>query len=128
MTRPPVHRARDQSDQSVWNHYPPHKQRDAHDTEQVNGGLRDRTGMVMSSIQFSTCSTTSMCRTRFLGHTVTRRGLTPLVFLARVERRAIRQLLERAQAIAAHESPRTTKLYDRTADEVTVEDIEKIGI
>ena len=35
--------------------------------------------------------------------------------------------LERAQAIAAHESPRTTKLYDRTADEVTVEDIEKIG-
>ena len=36
--------------------------------------------------------------------------------------------LERAQAIAAHESPRTTKLYDRTADEVTVEDIEKIGI
>ena len=36
--------------------------------------------------------------------------------------------LDRAQAIAAHESPRTTKLYDRTADEVTVEDIEKIGI
>ena len=36
--------------------------------------------------------------------------------------------LERAQAIAAHESPRTTKLYDRTADEVTIEDIEKIGI
>ena len=35
---------------------------------------------------------------------------------------------ERAQAIAAHESPRTTKLYDRTADEVTLEDIEKIGI
>ena len=36
--------------------------------------------------------------------------------------------LERAQRIAAHESPRTTKLYDRTDDEVTVEDIEKIGI
>ena len=36
--------------------------------------------------------------------------------------------LERAQAIAAHESPRTTKLYDRTADEVTIEDIEKIVI
>ena len=36
--------------------------------------------------------------------------------------------LERAQAIAGHDSPRTTKLYDRTADEVTVEDIEKIGI
>ena len=36
--------------------------------------------------------------------------------------------LERAQAIAAHESPRTTKLYDRTDDEVTVEDIEKIDL
>jgi integrase/recombinase XerD len=36
--------------------------------------------------------------------------------------------LERAQAIAAHESPRTTKLYDRTADDITVEDIERIGI
>ena len=36
--------------------------------------------------------------------------------------------LKRAQRIAAHESPRTTKIYDRTADEVTVEDIEKIGI
>ena len=36
--------------------------------------------------------------------------------------------LERAQRIAGHESPRTTKLYDRTADEVTIEDIEKIGI
>ena len=36
--------------------------------------------------------------------------------------------LERAQAIAAHESPRTTKLYDRTSDEVTVEDIETIEI
>ena len=33
-----------------------------------------------------------------------------------------------ASPIAAHESPRTTKLYDRTADEVTIEDIEKIGI
>jgi integrase/recombinase XerD len=26
--------------------------------------------------------------------------------------------IENAQAIAAHESPRTTKLYDRTGDEV----------
>ena len=34
-------------------------------------------------------------------------------------------MLERAQAIAAHESPRTTKLYDRTDDEII---IEKIGI
>ena len=33
--------------------------------------------------------------------------------------------LERAQAIAGHESPRTTQLYDRTADDITVEDIEQ---
>ena len=36
--------------------------------------------------------------------------------------------LERAQAIAGHESPRTTKRYDRTADDITVEDIERINI
>lgn len=34
--------------------------------------------------------------------------------------------LERAQAIAAHESPRTTKLYDRTADTLTLDEIERI--
>lgn len=34
--------------------------------------------------------------------------------------------LEKAQAIAAHESPRTTKLYDRTADSVTLDEIERI--
>jgi hypothetical protein len=27
--------------------------------------------------------------------------------------------LENAQAMAAHESPRTTKLYERTGDEIT---------
>ncbi len=36
--------------------------------------------------------------------------------------------LERAQQIAAHESPRTTKLYDRTSDEVSLDEIEKILI
>lgn len=36
--------------------------------------------------------------------------------------------IEGAQAIAAHESPRTTELYDRTADEITLDDIERIGI
>ena len=34
--------------------------------------------------------------------------------------------LEGAQAIAAHESPRTTKLYDRTADRITLDEIERI--
>ena len=36
--------------------------------------------------------------------------------------------IENAQAIAAHESPRTTKLYDRTADEITLDEIERIVI
>jgi hypothetical protein len=35
---------------------------------------------------------------------------------------------EHAQAIAAHENPRTTKLYDRTSDEITLDEIERIGI
>jgi hypothetical protein len=30
--------------------------------------------------------------------------------------------------IAAHESPRTTKLYDRTSDELTLDEIERIRI
>ena len=36
--------------------------------------------------------------------------------------------LENAQLMAAHESPRTTKLYDRTADEITLDEVERIAI
>ncbi len=36
--------------------------------------------------------------------------------------------IENAQAIAAHESPRTTKLYDRTVDEITLDEVERIRI
>jgi site-specific recombinase XerD len=36
--------------------------------------------------------------------------------------------IEKAQAIAAHESPRTTKLYDRTSDGITLDEIERILI
>ena len=36
--------------------------------------------------------------------------------------------LEHAQQIAGHASPKTTKLYDRTADAVTVDEIERIMI
>jgi len=36
--------------------------------------------------------------------------------------------IENAQMIAAHESPRTTKLYDRTGDEITLDEIERIVI
>jgi integrase/recombinase XerD len=36
--------------------------------------------------------------------------------------------IENAQAIAAHESPRTTKLYDRTSDTLRLDEIERIAI
>jgi integrase len=36
--------------------------------------------------------------------------------------------LENAQAMAAHESPRTTKLYNRTGDEITLDEVERIAI
>jgi integrase len=34
--------------------------------------------------------------------------------------------LEKAQMMAAHESPRTTKLYDRTNDHVSLDEVERI--
>lgn len=36
--------------------------------------------------------------------------------------------LEKAQQMAAHSSPRTTKLYDRTSDQITLDEVEKIQI
>ena len=36
--------------------------------------------------------------------------------------------LEKAQQMASHASPRTTKLYDRTNDQVTLDEVEKISI
>jgi integrase/recombinase XerD len=36
--------------------------------------------------------------------------------------------IEHAQQIAAHESPKTTKLYDRTSDQITLDKIERIII
>jgi site-specific recombinase XerD len=36
--------------------------------------------------------------------------------------------LENAQKMAAHSSPRTTKLYDRRGDAVTLDEVERIGI
>ena len=34
--------------------------------------------------------------------------------------------LEKAQMMAAHESPRTTKLYDRTSDQLSLDDVERV--
>ena len=36
--------------------------------------------------------------------------------------------LEHAQAMAAHESPRTTKLYDRTTEQLTQDEVERIRL
>lgn len=36
--------------------------------------------------------------------------------------------IEKAQQIAAHESPKTTKLYDRSNDQITLDEIERIAI
>ena len=36
--------------------------------------------------------------------------------------------IEKAQQIAAHESPRTTKLHDHTTDELTLDEIERIAV
>jgi integrase/recombinase XerD len=35
---------------------------------------------------------------------------------------------ENAQAIANHESPKTTRLYDRTSDRITLDEVERSGI
>lgn len=36
--------------------------------------------------------------------------------------------LEVAQQIANHESPRTTKLYDRSSDEISLDEVEQIKL
>ena len=36
--------------------------------------------------------------------------------------------LENVQAMAAHESPRTTKLYDRTKERLTQDEVERIRL
>ena len=37
-------------------------------------------------------------------------------------------VLEHAQSMAAHESPRTTKLYDRSQDRLTQDEVERIRL
>jgi hypothetical protein len=36
--------------------------------------------------------------------------------------------VEKAQTMVAHESPRYNKLYDRTSDEITFDEAERIAI
>jgi hypothetical protein len=39
-----------------------------------------------------------------------------------------KNLIFKMTAMAAHERPRTTKLYDRTGDEITLDEVEQITI
>jgi hypothetical protein len=41
---------------------------------------------------------------------------------------AIQTTVEAAQHIAKHESPRTTRLYDRRQDEISLDEVEQIAI
>jgi len=52
------------------------------------------------------------------------RGGEGIRFLPRLR---IEPLDEHAQAIAAHASPRTTKLYDRRGEAITLDEVERIG-
>ena len=87
-----------------------------------------------------------------VGDRLTGRSLTRRVVLAMIKRRAATAglppstcchtfratgitaylsnggTLEHAKQIAGHASPKTTKLYDRTADTVTIDEIERIAI
>ena len=44
------------------------------------------------------------------------------------DRLSSRKVLEHAQEMAAHESPRTTKLYDRTKERLTQDEVERIRL
>jgi hypothetical protein len=51
-----------------------------------------------------------------------------LAFLLPLELVGLTGGLENAQAMTAHESPRTTTLYDRTDDQITLDEVERIRV
>jgi integrase len=59
-------------------------------------------------------------RTRIGNHTFRATGITAYL--------KNKGLLEHAQTIANHASPRTTKLYDRRSEEISLDEVEKIAI
>ena len=59
-------------------------------------------------------------KTRIGNHTFRATGITAYL--------KNRGTLEHAQTIANHASPRTTKLYDRRSDEISLDDVEKTAI
>ena len=59
-------------------------------------------------------------KTRIGNHTFRATGITAYL--------KNKGLLEHAQTLANHSSPHTTKLYDRRADEISLDEVEKIAI
>jgi hypothetical protein len=55
-------------------------------------------------------------------------GGTEICHFRRKDITGEQQRVENAQAITVRESPRTTKLYDRTSDEITLTEVERIRI
>ena len=116
-----------------------HRAAEALDAYLEAGGLADGRGTLFQSVDR-------------VGDRLTGRSLTRRVVLAMIKRRAATAglppstcchtfratgitaylsnggTLEHAQQIAGHASPKTTKLYDRTADTVTIDEIERIVI
>ena len=116
-----------------------HRAEAAVDAYLVAGGIADAKAPLFQSVERS-------------GRRLSGRSLTRRVVLSMIKRRALAAglpgstcchtfratgitaylsnggTLEHAQQIAGHASPRTTKLYDRTADTVTLDEIERIVI
>lgn len=65
-------------------------------------------------------ATAAGIKTRIGNHTFRATGITAYL--------KNKGTLEHAQTIANHASPRTTKLYDRRSDEITLDEVEKIAI
>jgi integrase len=63
---------------------------------------------------------TTSIKTRIGNHTFRATGITAYL--------KNKGTLETAQQLANHESPRTTKLYDRRHDEISLDEVEKISI
>jgi hypothetical protein len=89
--------------------------------EDLYRGLETRTQLVIDS----SCVPVSVLRPRFCSNSscVPVSALVPVS--APLENGGT---IQHAQQIANHESPKTTKLYDRTTDQITLDEVEKIAI
>jgi site-specific recombinase XerD len=66
------------------------------------------------------CAADAGIKTRIGNHTFRATGITAYL--------KNNGTLEHAQHLANHESPRTTKLYDRRSEEISLDQVEKISI